>query len=163
MTHQAQKPGEDHEYQRKKLRCIQPVPDYISSSSTSSCQIQPSSAGFQGLLILLLLFSHQVVSNSFATLWIVPHQAPLSMGCLRQEYWSRVPFPSLGNLPDLQIERISPALADGFFTTEPPEKLLKPLSPACCVKIFAQVADFKTPQGQHESGAWSCQKTLPMA
>ena len=131
MTHQTPKPGEGHEYQRKKLRCIQPVPDYISSSSTASCQIQPSSAGFQGPLILLLLFSHQVVSNSFATLWIVARQAPLSMGYLRQEYWSGVPFHSLGNLPDLQIEPTSPVLAGGFFTTEALEKLRKPFFASC--------------------------------
>ena len=55
----------------------------------------------------------------------VAHQAPLSMGFSRQEYWSRLPFPPPGDLPDLGIEPIppaSPALADGFFTTEPPEK-----------------------------------------
>ena len=38
----------------------------------------------------------------------------------RQEYWSGLPFPSPGDLPDLEIEPTSPALIDGFFTTEPP-------------------------------------------
>ena len=37
---------------------------------------------------LLLLFSHLVISDSFATSWTVAHQAPLSMGFSRQEYWS---------------------------------------------------------------------------
>ena len=40
----------------------------------------------------------------------------------RQEYWSGLPFPSPGDLPDLGIESASPALAGGLFTTEPPEK-----------------------------------------
>ena len=49
-------------------------------------------------------------------------QAPLSMGFSRQEYWSELPFPSLGDLPDLGIKPTSPALAGVFFTTEPPGK-----------------------------------------
>ena len=47
------------------------------------------------------------------------HQAPLSMGFSRQEYWSGLPFPSSGDLPDPGIEPQSPALAGRFFTTEP--------------------------------------------
>ena len=49
----------------------------------------------------------------------VAHQAPLSVGFARQEYWSGVPFPSPGELPDPGIgpsSLTSPALADGFFT-----------------------------------------------
>ena len=46
-------------------------------------------------------------------------QAPLSMGFSRQEYWSGLPFPSPGDLPDSGIEPRSPALADRFFTIEP--------------------------------------------
>ena len=55
----------------------------------------------------------------FATMWTVAHQAPLSMGFLRQEYWSEFPFPFLGYLPDPGIEPNSPALAGRFFTTKP--------------------------------------------
>ena len=73
---------------------------------------------------VLLLFSGQVVSDSFATPWSVAHQVPLSMGFPRQEYWSGLPFPSPGGLPDLGIEPTSPALAGGFFTTGPPGKPL---------------------------------------
>ena len=54
-----------------------------------------------------------------ATPWTVARQAPLSMGFPRQEYWSGLPFPSPGDPPDPGIEPISPALAGGFFTTEP--------------------------------------------
>ena len=41
----------------------------------------------------------------------VAHQAPLSMGFLRQEYWCGLPFPSPGDLPNPGIEPVSPALA----------------------------------------------------
>ena len=49
-------------------------------------------------------------------------QAPLSMGFPRQEYWSRLPFSSRGDLPDSGIKPTSPALAGWFFTTVPPGK-----------------------------------------
>ena len=49
-------------------------------------------------------------------------QAPLSMGFPRQEYWSGVPFPPPGDLLDSGMELVSPALAGGFFTLEPPGK-----------------------------------------
>ena len=56
----------------------------------------------------------------FATLWTVAHQAPLSMGFSRQEYWNGLPCPPPVDLPNPGIEPeslLSPALADGFFTT----------------------------------------------
>ena len=58
------------------------------------------------------------------TPWIIAHQGPLSMRLSRQEYWSGLPFPSPGDLPDSRIEPISvsPALKSGFFTIEPPGK-----------------------------------------
>ena len=40
-------------------------------------------------------------------------------GIPRQEYWSGLPFPSPGDLPDPEMEHVSPALTGGFFTTEP--------------------------------------------
>ena len=46
----------------------------------------------------------------FETLWTVAHQAPLFMGFSRQEYWSGLPFPPPGDLPDSGIEPTSPAL-----------------------------------------------------
>ena len=45
-----------------------------------------------------------------------------SMGFSRQEYWSGLPFPSLGDLPHPGIKPMSPALAGGFFTTALPGK-----------------------------------------
>ena len=59
----------------------------------------------------------------FETPWTIACQAPLSIGFPRQGYWSGLPLPSPGNLPDPGIKPTSPALASGFFTTEPPGKL----------------------------------------
>ena len=53
----------------------------------------------------------------FVTPWTVVCQAPLSTGLPRQEYWSELPFPPPGDLPDPWIEPLSPPLAGGFFTT----------------------------------------------
>ena len=50
------------------------------------------------------------------------HQAPLSMGFSRQEYWSGLPFPSPGNLPDPGIEPRSPTLEADALPSEPPGK-----------------------------------------
>ena len=56
----------------------------------------------------------------FATPWTVAHQAPLSMGFSRQEYWSGLPFPSPGDLLDPGIEPRSPALQADALTAELP-------------------------------------------
>ena len=62
---------------------------------------------------------HSVASDSFATLWTIAHQAPLSMGFPRQQYRNGWPFPSPGDLPNPGVELtclLSPALALGFLT-----------------------------------------------
>ena len=60
----------------------------------------------------------------FVTPWIVIHQAPLSIGFPKQEYWSGLPFSSPGDLPEPGIKPISASstLTGRFFTTEPPGK-----------------------------------------
>ena len=60
----------------------------------------------------------------FATPWTVAHQAPLSMGFSRQEYWSGLPFPSPGDLPNPGIKPRSPALQTDALPSEPPGKPL---------------------------------------
>ena len=62
--------------------------------------------------------------TSFATSWTVAHQASLSMGSPRQEYWSGLPVFPLGDLPYPGLEFVSPALTGGFFTSDPPGKSL---------------------------------------
>ena len=60
-----------------------------------------------------------VISDS-AILWATACRAPLSMGFSRQEYWSRLPFPSPGDLPDPGLKPtslVSPALSGKLFTT----------------------------------------------
>ena len=58
-------------------------------------------------------------------------QAPLSMGFSRQEYWSELPFPLPGVLPDPGMEAVSLRLAGGFLTREPPAK---PRGDTCLTK-----------------------------
>ena len=60
----------------------------------------------------------------FATPWTVAHQASPSMEFSRHEYWSGVPFPSPGDLPDPGIEPRSPALQGDALPSEPPGTLL---------------------------------------
>ena len=55
----------------------------------------------------------------FATPWTVAYEAPPSMGFSRQEYWSGLPFPSPGDLPDPGIEPRSPALQADALPSEP--------------------------------------------
>ena len=74
--------------------------------------------------------SHQCIKRSevkslsrvrlFATLWTVAYQAPPSVGFSRQEYWSGLPFPSPGDLPNPGIEPRSPALPTDALPSEPP-------------------------------------------
>ena len=64
------------------------------------------------------------MSDSFATPWTVAHQTPLSMGYPRKEYWSGLPFPSPGELPDPGIKPTSPAIGSQIlyhWTTWKPE------------------------------------------
>ena len=71
-------------------------------------------------------FSHVQL---FVTPWTVARQAPLSMGFSRQGYWSGLPCPAPGDLPDPGIKHgslKSPALADGFLSLAPPWKLQNP-------------------------------------
>ena len=62
------------------------------------------------------LFIPSVVSDSFANLWSISHQAPLSTGFPRQEYWSGLLSPSPEDLPDPEIKPNSPALQSDSLT-----------------------------------------------
>jgi len=65
-------------------------------------------------------FSHV---RLFATPWTVAYQAPPSMGFSRQEYWSGLPLPSPGDLPNPGIKPGSPTLQADALPSEPPGKL----------------------------------------
>ena len=71
----------------------------------------------QGVKVKLL--SHV---RLFVTPWTVAYQAPPSMEISRQEYWSGLPFPSPGDLPDPGIEPRSPTLQADALPSEPPGK-----------------------------------------
>ena len=81
-----------------------------------------SSQFSQAYCCSLVAKSYQII---FVTPWTGAHQTPLTMGFSRQEYWSVLPFPSPGALPDPGIEptpsvrQASSALAGEFFATEP--------------------------------------------
>ena len=72
--------------------------------------------------MLLLLLSRISRVRLCAASQTAAYKAPPSLGFSRQEHWSGLPFPSPGDLPDPVIEPMSPALAGGFFTIEPPGK-----------------------------------------
>ena len=85
-----------------------------------------SSQGGPGTQIVCVYACVLSSARLFATPWTVALQAPLSMKFSRPEYWSGLPFPTLGHLPIPGIEPeslVSPALVSGFFTTVPPGKL----------------------------------------
>ena len=77
------------------------------------------------IYLLIILLSHFSHVQLFVTPWTVACQAPRSMGFSRQEYWSGLPCPPPGYLPDPGIKPtslLSPALSGGFYTTELPGK-----------------------------------------
>ena len=81
---------------------------------------------FTSISLLLPYMWSEVKSLSrvrlFVTPWTGAYQAPLSMGFSRQEYWSGLPFPSPGDLPNSGIEPRSPTLQADALTSESPEK-----------------------------------------
>ena len=83
--------------------------------------------------------SESEVAQSCLTLcdpWTVAHQAPPSMGFSRQEYWSGLPFPSPGDLPDPGIEPRSPTLQADALTSAPPGKPLNQVGEVLLVLNF---------------------------
>ena len=98
--------------------------NYFSSDElcSSCCFYLPELRGLTKVVYvsaLCCVLSHVWLS---VTPWTVAHQAPLSMGFSRQEYWSGVPYPTPGDLPDPGINTASLALASEFFTAVPPGK-----------------------------------------
>ena len=88
--------------------CLQPVWD-LGAISVVIC-------------MCCAVLRHSVMSDSLWPPWIVACQSPLSMGFSRQEYWSRLPYPSPGDLPNPRIEPRSPALQADSLLFELPGK-----------------------------------------
>ena len=102
------------------------IPWLLSFSQSDLCctLTQPEARGTETHHTYVCVLSRVQLS---VTPWTVARQAPLSMGFSTQKYWSGLPFPPPGNLPNPEIEPASPvslALAGGFFTAEPPGKFL---------------------------------------
>ena len=91
-------------------------------SLLSYLEIKENTEAYGNFHVVIVVVLSLIQLQLFATSWTVALQAPLSMGFSRQEHWSGLPFPSPRDLPNPGIKSISPALAGGFFTTEPPGK-----------------------------------------
>ena len=87
--------------------------------------------------------------------WTVAHQAPPSMGFSRQEYWSGLPFPSPGDLPDPGIELRSPALQADALTSEPPGK---PIAKEAVIKTIPKKKKCKKAKGLSEKAVEIAEK-----
>ena len=96
----------------------------------------------------------------FATLWIVAHQAPLSVRFSRQEYWSGLPFPAPGDLPHPGIEPASltsPALAGKFLTTS---ATWEPLPNMCQLEIGDKETSWEQGKQGASHGEWMARRRL---
>ena len=99
---------------------------------------RPCAPQLESLLKLNRSLSHV---RLFVTPWTVAHQTPPSMGFSRQEYWSGLPLPSPGDLPDPGIEPRSPALQADALTSEPllipgnKRSYMMKILPACILRV----------------------------
>ena len=91
---------------------------HLTQNQTHICSLSLLRQAISGLRIVVVA----QLCMTFVTPGTMARQAPLSMTFSSQEYWSGLPFPSPGYLPDPGIEFRSPAWAGRFFTTEPPGK-----------------------------------------
>ena len=106
------------------LLCFRWVTKNVQLSTESSTQCYVAAQMRGGVWRMSTSESvSQSVSDSLVTPWTVAHQAPLSMGFSRQEYWSGLTFSSPGDLPDLGIEPGSPALQEDSLSSEPPRRM----------------------------------------
>ena len=101
----------------------------------------------------------------FATPWTVAYQAPPSTGFSRQEYWSGLPFPSPGDLPNPGIKPGSPTFQADALTSEPPGKqtmveVMKKMATSL-KRSHAPAGDFWTLMGM--SGSVSCGVAAPFS
>ena len=86
---------------------------------TTDAKVYTSERACMGGCVCARMLSHSSRARLCATLWTIAHQTPLFLGFSSQEYWSGLPCPPPGDLPDPGIKPtslMSPALAGGFFT-----------------------------------------------
>ena len=110
-----------------------PLVGFQFSSVAQSCPTLCDPMNWLGLGVSCCCLVPKSCLNSFVTPWIVVCQSFLSTGFSRQEYWSGLPFPPPGHLPNPEIKPAPPALTGVLFTTEPPGKPLG-VSTCCIIK-----------------------------
>ena len=99
------------------LVAYDPLMYMLSCSNRVPICVKKNTSGAAGnIMYLALLFSHSVVSDSFTTPWTVARYTPLSVGFPRQEHWTGLLFPSLGDLPVPGIEPTSPAGQSDYYS-----------------------------------------------
>ena len=89
----------------------------LSFYSVNICRVGSDISSFTSMCVCAQLLSHVQL---FAVPWTIAHQAPVSMEVSRQVYWSGLPLPIPGHLPDPGIESVSlasPAFTGKFFIT----------------------------------------------
>ena len=107
--------------------CLAPLikftlPGIATKQVLSSCQSSTHSVSNLPFKAFLVKVKPPSPVQLFVILWTVVYQVSLSMGFSRQEYWSGLPFPSPGDLPDPGIKPRSPALQADTLPSEPPGK-----------------------------------------
>jgi len=110
------------------------------------------------------------VSDSWLTPWTVAHQASLSMGFSRQEYWSGLPFPSPGDLPNPGIEPGSPVLQADRVLSEPPGKphyreriLAIPTREEKCLLVGEEPSQYEKELRYQEKEKWTLCRGKPLS
>ena len=115
------------------------VPCKLQGLSAPSQDLNPCLA-VKTLVLTTGVCVCSVMSGSFLTPWTGSHQTPLTIEFSRQEYWSGLPFPPAGDLPNPGVNPMSPSLAGKYLTTEPPGKpgqgIPKPLFNQLIVILF---------------------------
>ena len=117
-------PGKVHKiwsFTQRHLQLVKLLKGYSLNTSALK-NSYPKWKQMSGVLLIIysdIKWSCSVMSDS-VTPWTVAHQAPPSMEFSRQEYWSGLPFPFPGDLPDPEIEPGSPALQGYALPSEPP-------------------------------------------
>ena len=99
------------------------VPSILQFTWWNAPQNSAKGAAFWASALYLLCMQSRFTVQLLATLWILAHQASLSMGFSRQESWSGLPCPPLGDLLDPGIQNCAShsfCIAGGLFTSEPP-------------------------------------------
>ena len=111
------------------MYCLRQRSWVIRAKLGKFCSNQEKVINIEGKYMCVCEWSRSVIVRLFATPWTVAHQASPSMGFSRQEYWSGLPFPSPGDLPNPGIEPSSPGLQADALPSEPPGKISKVVLP----------------------------------